>query len=75
MGKLYRSNDRVLAGVCAGVAEWAGFDVKLLRIIWLICALFGGFGLVLYLILWIIMPQKPVGGNYTERMNEKLGRK
>ncbi len=75
MGKLYRSNDRMLAGVCSGVAEWAGFDVKLLRLIWLACILLGGFGLVLYVILWIIMPQKSAAKGYADRMNEKLGRK
>ena len=75
MGKLYRSNNRMLAGVCAGVAEWAGFDVKLLRLIWLACILLGGFGLVLYIILWIIMPQKSAANGYADRMNEKLGRK
>lgn len=75
MGKLYRSNDRVLAGVCSGVAEWTGFDVKLLRIIWVLCVLLGGFGGILYIILWIIMPQKPVSGGYADRMNEKLGHK
>lgn len=75
MGKLYRSNDRVLAGVCAGVAEWTGLDVKMLRIVWALCVLLGGFGGILYLILWIIMPQKSVAGGYSDRMNEKLGRK
>lgn len=75
MGKLYRSNDRVLAGVCAGIAEWAGLEAKLVRIIWLVGLLFGGFSIVLYVVLWIIMPQKSVAKNYTDRMNEKLGRK
>ena len=74
MGKLYRSNDRVLAGVCAGIAEWAGLEAKLVRIIWLVGLLFGGFSIVLYVVLWIIMPQKSAAKNYTDRMNERLGR-
>ncbi|MBQ8449429.1 MAG: PspC domain-containing protein [Bacteroidaceae bacterium] len=75
MGKLYRSNERVLAGVCAGIAEWAGLEAKLVRIIWLVGLLFGGFSIVLYVVLWIIMPQKSVAKSYSDRMNEKLGRK
>ena len=75
MGKLYRSNDRVLAGVCAGVAEHLNLEAKLVRIIWLLCAVFAGFGVILYIILWIIMPQKNTAQNYTERMNDRLGRK
>lgn len=74
MGKLYRSNDRVLAGVCAGIAEWAGLEAKLVRIIWLVGLLFGGFSIVLYVVLWIIMPQKSAAKSYSDRMNERLGR-
>lgn len=74
MGKLYRSNDRVLAGVCAGIAEWAGLEAKLVRIIWLVAILFGGFGVMLYIVLWIVMPQKSVAKGYADRMNERLGR-
>lgn len=74
MGKLYRSNDRVLAGVCAGIAEWAGLEAKLVRIIWLVGLLFGGFSIVLYIVLWIIMPQKSAAKSYSDRMNERLGR-
>lgn len=74
MGKLYRSNERVLAGVCAGIAEWAGLEAKLVRIIWLVGLLFGGFSIVLYVVLWIIMPQKSVAKSYSDRMNERLGR-
>lgn len=75
MGKLYRSNDKVIAGVCAGVAENFGFDVKLTRIVWLLCVLFGGFGGILYLLLWVLMPVKDGGKSYAERLKERLEQK
>lgn len=56
MGKLCRSNDKVIAGVCAGVAEFFGLDAKLVRLAWAIAVLFGGVGLLLYVILLLIMP-------------------
>lgn len=58
MGKLYRSNDRVIAGVCAGLAKEFGIDVKLFRIIYAVLAFLTGGVLfaVVYLILALILP-------------------
>lgn len=56
MGKLVRSKNSVLAGVCAGVAEYFGLDPKLVRLVWALAAVFAGIGVLLYLILWLIMP-------------------
>ena len=50
---------RKIAGVCAGFAEYFDLDVTLVRVLWLIVALFGGGGFVAYLIAWIIMPNEP----------------
>ena len=59
MGKLFRStSDSVVGGVCAGVAEFFGLDVKLVRIAWLVAALVAGVGVLLYLILLLILPKK-----------------
>ncbi len=59
MGKLFRSSsNRVLGGVCAGVAEFFGLDVKLVRLAWLVAVLLGGVGVLLYIILFIILPVK-----------------
>ena len=59
MGKLFRStSDSVVGGVCAGVAEFFGLDVKLVRIAWLVAVLFAGVGVLLYLILLLILPKK-----------------
>ncbi len=58
--KLMRSRyDRKVAGVCAGVAEYFDLDVTLVRVMWLIIALFGGGGFVAYLVAWIVMPEEP----------------
>ncbi len=56
--KLKRSKDQMIAGVCAGIAEYFNMDKTLVRVIYAILAIFSaGFpGLLLYIILWIIMP-------------------
>jgi phage shock protein C len=59
--KLVRSRtDRKIAGVCAGFADYLELDVTLVRILWLMLVLFGGWGLLGYLIAWIVMPQEPL---------------
>ena len=65
MNKLYRSTNKSIAGVCAGIAETFGISVLLVRIIFLASMLYGGSGLLLYLILWIILPVKEAE-NFTE---------
>lgn len=56
---LHRSrNNRVIAGVCGGVAEWLGWSPLLVRVLWVILTpttLFAGS--IVYLLLWILMPQ------------------
>jgi phage shock protein C len=59
--KLYRSrNEIMLGGVCGGLAEHFVADPTLVRVIFVALALMGGPGLLLYLIMWIIVPQEPV---------------
>ena len=56
--KLVRDiKNKKLAGVCAGVAEYFGLDVTLVRIIWLILALMGSLGVWAYLILMLVLPK------------------
>ncbi len=56
--KLVRDiKNKKLAGVCAGVAEYFGLDVTLVRIIWLVLALMGSLGLWIYLILMLVLPK------------------
>ena len=63
--KLTRSSNKILAGVCGGIAEYFDVDPTLIRVIYAILAVFTtGFpGLLLYLILMLIMPAAPVKNN------------
>ena len=54
--KLVRSANKKIAGVCGGLAEFLGLDASIVRIVWLLCVLFGGCGVLADLILWIVMP-------------------
>jgi phage shock protein C len=58
--KLYRSRkDRMIAGVCGGIAEYFNIDPVIVRLIAVILLLPGGFpGLVPYIVLWILVPEK-----------------
>jgi phage shock protein C len=47
--------DRVLAGVAGGIAERFGISSTLVRLAWLLSVLFGGLGILVYLILWIVL--------------------
>ena len=58
--RLYRSREkRQVAGVCAGVADYLGVDATLVRIAWVLFALAGGPGLLLYIIMAAIVPEEP----------------
>ncbi|MEG1622497.1 MAG: PspC domain-containing protein [Alistipes sp.] len=61
--KLYRTNERVIAGVCGGIAEHFGLDRGSLRIITLLLILFGGLSLWVYIILWCVMPNEIPSNN------------
>ena len=49
---------RMIAGVCAGLGRYLGIDATVERLIFVLLALFAAGGLVLYLILWLIMPME-----------------
>lgn len=49
-------NDKKIAGVCAGFARYFDTDVTLMRVIWIVTALFTGVGFIAYLVGWIAMP-------------------
>jgi phage shock protein PspC (stress-responsive transcriptional regulator) len=49
---------RRIAGVCAGLAQYYGWNVTALRIVWLLLILIAGTGGLLYIILWIVMPNE-----------------
>ncbi len=59
---LYRSKkNRLLGGVCAGLAEWLGWDITLVRVLYVLISIFSvAFpGIIAYIILWIVMPEDP----------------
>ena len=57
MRRLYRSRtNHILGGVCGGLGDYFRLDPVLIRLVWLILILFGGIGLILYVIAWIIIP-------------------
>jgi phage shock protein C len=49
--------DRVLAGVAGGVAQRFGISSTLVRLAWVLSVFFGGLGILVYLILWIVLPK------------------
>ncbi|MGD0226377.1 MAG: PspC domain-containing protein [Terriglobia bacterium] len=59
--KLMRSRtDTKIAGVCGGFAEYLEIDATLMRILWLMLAFIGGWGILGYFIAWIVMPIEPL---------------
>jgi phage shock protein C len=59
--RLYRSGkNRILGGVCGGVAEYFKMDPTLIRILWAIIVFFPpGLGILLYILFWIFVPRNP----------------
>ena len=59
--KLYLSqNDRMIAGVCGGIAEYLNIDSTVVRILWILAAFAVGTGLLAYIICALIIPNPPV---------------
>ncbi len=58
--RLTRSNEKVIAGVCAGIAEYFDLDVTLVRIAYILVSIFSAAfpGILVYIILWFVMPPK-----------------
>ena len=56
-GLVRRSDERVVAGVCAGVARWLGVDPIVVRLAALILALANGVGVLAYLVAWVVLPE------------------
>ena len=71
MNRLHRSPDKSIAGVCSGIAETFGIEPILVRLAFLASLFFGGSGLLLYIILWIILP---VEENHVSLPQKKLYR-
>jgi phage shock protein PspC (stress-responsive transcriptional regulator) len=52
--------NKVLAGVCGGLAEWLGWDATLVRILYVVVSILSAAfpGILVYIVLWIVMPQR-----------------
>jgi phage shock protein PspC (stress-responsive transcriptional regulator) len=55
------STDKMIAGVCSGLADYFDLDPTLVRVIWVLAFFCAGTGLFAYIILWIILPLAPSG--------------
>lgn len=57
--KIYRkTDDCVVAGVCSGIADYFEIDETLVRVIFVLLAIGGGSGILIYLVLWLVIPKK-----------------
>ena len=59
--KLTKSDDKIFAGVCGGMAEYLDFDPTVVRVAYATLTLFTAFsGIILYFVLWFIIPKKEI---------------
>jgi len=87
MKKLYRSRtNKMIAGVCGGIGKYLAIDATLIRLGFVVLTFMSGFGILLYLVLWIIVPLEgastanlsrnhlnQVGGEMKEKAEEVVG--
>jgi len=64
--RLYRSvRDRKIAGICGGLGEYLQTDPTVIRLLWILLVVMFGTGILLYLILWIVIPREPLSVSQT----------
>jgi phage shock protein PspC (stress-responsive transcriptional regulator) len=58
--RLTRSNSRIIAGVCGGIADYLGWDPAIVRLLYVLISIFSAAfpGVLAYVILWIVMPEQ-----------------
>jgi len=57
--RLYRNtDDKKIAGVCSGIADYFDVDPTLVRLAWVLTCPLWGFGIIAYILAWIIVPEK-----------------
>ncbi len=66
--QLYRTTERMISGVCGGLARYLRLDATLVRLFFVLLALGDGIGVLIYVILWLIMPSEDQvpGGNLND---------
>jgi phage shock protein C len=74
----YRGSDRILGGVCSGLAEGFHTEVLWVRVAFVVLAFLQGVGVLLYIVLWVLMPERagyqPLGQNVFESMSNDVKR-
>ncbi len=59
--RLYRSrSERMISGVCGGLGDYLSIDPTIIRLIFAITALWGGAGLIVYLVMMLVVPEEPL---------------
>lgn len=72
-GRLYRSEtNRVIGGVAGGIGEYAGIDPTIIRLVFALLGIFGGSGLLLYLVLWVVLPTQSSVNNTSDPIRENI---
>jgi phage shock protein C len=70
--RLYRLRQgRMVAGVCAGLARYLGVDATIVRLVFAVLSIFGGTGVLLYLIAWAVVPEEGDGASLLENVMNK----
>ncbi|HOW92709.1 MAG TPA: PspC domain-containing protein [Anaerolineaceae bacterium] len=65
--RLFRAQqDRILGGVCAGLGKYLNIDSVLVRLFFIVFTMVGGIGPLLYIILWIVVPEEQAQGGSTQ---------
>ncbi|TME58167.1 MAG: PspC domain-containing protein [Chloroflexi bacterium] len=67
--RFYRSNNRILGGVCTGLAEGLRLDPLWVRIAFLVLVFLQGVGIFIYIVLWLVMPERIEGGGERSGFN------
>jgi phage shock protein PspC (stress-responsive transcriptional regulator) len=73
MKRLVRSKtDRQISGVCSGLAQYFNIDASIVRLIFVVATLFGGPGLIAYIILAIVLPEETPSDIIEKTKNEDV---
>lgn len=71
--KLERSRkNRVIAGVCAGLADYFNIDIALMRVLFVVATICGSFGFWMYVILWIVVPEENILGPGSQKFDDTI---
>ena len=71
--KLYRSRaDKKLCGVCGGLAKYFGVDATIIRLALVLLCLFGGGGLLAYIICALVIPEEPKEGEQIKTVEAEI---